>query len=80
MMMRVTQETIDERITQFRERIKLDGFLPACGSCGIRHCFVDEDDLGNPTRKHDKTRSRPSRIRRRLYASASTIRWLRCCG
>ena len=48
--LQVTQEVIDERITQFRERIKLDGVLPACGSC-----FVDEDELGKPTRSYDKT-------------------------
>ena len=53
--LQVTQETIDNRISQFTERIKLDGFLPACGSCGIRHCFVDEADLAKPTRHHDKT-------------------------
>ena len=53
--LQVTQETIDKRISQFTERIKLDGFLPACGSCGIRHCFVDEADLAKPTRHHDKT-------------------------
>ena len=53
--LRVTQETIDERISQFTQRIKLNGFLPACGSCGIRHCFVDEANLAKPTRSHDKT-------------------------
>ena len=53
--LQVTQETIDERIAQFTQRIKLRGFLPACGSCGIRHCFVDEGNLAEPTRDHDKT-------------------------
>ena len=52
--LQVTQEIIDERIAQFTERIRLNGFLPACGSCGIRHCFVDEADLAKPSRSHDK--------------------------
>ena len=52
--LRVTQDTIERRVEQFRRRIKLDGYLPACGSCGIRFCFVDEQELDNP-----RQRSRP---------------------
>ena len=41
----ITQDDIAERVKSFRERIKLDGFYPACCSCGIRYCFISEDDM-----------------------------------
>ena len=43
--LKITPELIVDRVERFRQRIKLDGFLPACGSCGIRHAFIDESSL-----------------------------------
>jgi hypothetical protein len=31
----VTEEAIQARVVAFSERMKLDGILPSCGSCGI---------------------------------------------
>jgi hypothetical protein len=50
----VTPQIIEERVAQFKDRIKLNGVLPACASCGIRYCLVSEDDLA------DSGRARPS--------------------
>ena len=61
--LQITPEVIENRIDRFRERIKLDGFLPACASCGIRHVFVHESSL------HKSRRTRPVADDNDLYAT-----------
>ena len=41
----VTVEELDGIVKEFRKRIKLDGFYPACCSCGIRDRFISEEDM-----------------------------------
>lgn len=41
----VTVEELDGIVKDFRKRIKLDGFYPACCSCGIRDRFISEEDM-----------------------------------
>jgi hypothetical protein len=60
----VTQKTIEDSVAQFQNRIRLDGLLPACASCGIRYCFVSESDLDEsapPARMSARNQSAQSR-------------------
>ncbi len=41
----VTEEAIQARVKVFSERIKLDGILPSCGSCGIRDQFIAKEEV-----------------------------------
>ena len=41
----VTDETVQARVKAFADRVRLDGCLPSCGSCGIRDEFIAEEDL-----------------------------------
>jgi hypothetical protein len=52
--LKVTPQIIEESVAQFTDRIKLNGVLPACASCGIQYCLVSEDDLT------ESGRARPS--------------------
>ena len=57
----VSQETIDERVQQFRKRIPLEGLLLACASCGVRDVFINPDDVPSDIHvKHSRAKKSSS--------------------
>jgi hypothetical protein len=47
-------------VAQSRDRIKLNGVLPAYASCGIRYCLVGEDDLTESGRARPSNSDNPN--------------------
>jgi len=63
----VSDDVIEERMTEFKRRIHLEALLPTCCSCGIRSDYVLKDDLvtlgaRSPQKKADSRRENQSTV------------------